>query len=364
MKKLVGILMIFSFIGCSTKNTCFYLKPIDINDGLNVSTLEEHKLDTAMFNKLNQDICNGKYGNLHSLLVIENSDLVIEQYYNEWEKRRLHVLASNTKSFNSLLIGVAIEKGYIKNVDQRMLDFFPDYENLKKDSLKNKITIKDLLTMTSGFQWDEQSLPLTDPNNMGRKMDLTDNWLKSALLLPMDTIPGTKYVYSGPNNIILGEIIKKSTGQNIAEFAEKYLFEPIGIKEYEWLSKNGIYDGGGGLKLKSRDIAKYGLLHLKKGKWIDTVIVSENWINEIFTPFIEIKSPFYSCYQWQLVKTEFGFNAWFIPGNGGQIINIIPDLDMVIVINADNRNVPLEKREPLECLVKDIAKLHPKMKNE
>ena len=150
--------MILSFIGCNTKNTCSYLKPIDINDGLNVSTLEAHRLDTAMFNKLNQDICNGKYGNLHSLLVIENSDLVIEQYYNEWEKWRLHVLASNTKSFNSLLIGVAIEKGYIKNVDQRMLDFFPEYENLKKDSLKNKITIKDLLTMTSGFQWKTENL--------------------------------------------------------------------------------------------------------------------------------------------------------------------------------------------------------------
>jgi CubicO group peptidase (beta-lactamase class C family) len=364
MKKLIGVLMILCFIGCNPKNDCSYQKPIDINDGLNVSTLEEHKLDTAMFNKLNQDICNSKYGNIHSLLVIENNDLVIEQYYNKWEKSRLHILASNTKSFNSLLIGVAIEKGHIKNVDQRMLDFFPEYENLKKDTLKNKITIKNLLTMTSGFKWDEQSLPLTDPNNMGRKMELTDDWLKSALLLPMDTIPGTKYVYSGPNNIILSEIIKKSTGQNIAEFAEKYLFEPIGIKEYERLSKKGVYDGGGGLKLKSRDIAKYGQLHLNKGKWIDKVIVSENWINEIFTPFIEIKSPFYSCYQWQMVKTEFGFNAWFIPGNGGQIINIIPDLDMVIVINADNRNVPLEKREPLEYLVKDIAKLHPKMKKE
>ena len=364
MKKLVGILMILSFIGCNTKNTCSYQKPIDINDGLNVSTLEEHKLDTAMFNKLNQDICNGKYGNIHSLLVIENNDLVIEQYYNNWEKGSLHVLASNTKSINSLLIGVAIEKGYIKNVDQRILDFFPEYENLKKDTLKNKITIKDLLTMTSGFQWDEQSLPLTDPNNMGRKMDLTDDWLKSALMLPMDTIPGTKYVYSGPNNIILSEIIKSSTGKNIAEFAEEYLFEPLGIKEYNWLSKNGIYDGGGGLSLKSRDIAKYGLLHLNKGKWNDKEIVSEKWIEEIFSPYIEIHHPVYGCYQWQMVKTEFGFNAWFIPGNGGQIINIIPELDMVIVINADNRNVPPEKREPLEYLVKDIAKLHAKMKNE
>jgi CubicO group peptidase (beta-lactamase class C family) len=363
MKKLIGVLIILSFIGCKTKNDCSYQKPIDINDGLNISTLEEHKLDTAIFNKLNQDICNGKYGNIHSLLVIENSDLVIEQYYNNWERDRLHILASNTKSFNSLLIGVAIEHGYIKNVDQRMLDFFPEYESLKKDTLKNKITIKNLLTMTSGFQWDEHSLPLTDPSNMGRQMDKTEDWLKSALMLPMDTIPGTKYVYSGPNNIILSEIIKKTTGQNIAEFAEKYLFEPIGIKEYNWLSKNGVYDGGGGLKLKSRDIAKYGLLHLNKGKWIDTEIVSENWINEIFTPFIEIKHPFYSCYQWQMVKTEFGFNAWFIPGNGGQIINMIPDLNMLIVINADNRQIPKDKREPLEYLIQNLIKISPRLKS-
>lgn len=362
MKKLIIILVVLSFIGCNTKNDCSYQKPIDINDGLNVSTLEEHELDTAIFSKLNQDICNGKYGNIHSLLVIENNDLVIEQYYNKWEKDRLHFLASNTKSFNSLLIGVAIEQGYIRSVDQRMLDFFPEYESHKNDTLKNKITIKDLLTMTSGFKWDEQSLPVNDPNNMGVQFDQTDDWLKSALMLPMDTVPGTKYVYSGPNNIIISEIIKKSTGQNIAEFAEKYLFEPIGIKEYYWGAKNGVYDSGGGLKLKSRDIAKYGILHLNKGKWKDKNIVTEKWIEEIFSPHIEIHHPVYGCYQWRMVKTEYGFNAWFIPGNGGQIINIIPELDMVIVINADNRKIPKDKREPLEHLIQDIIKIHPKLK--
>src|SRR5665647_1221322 len=324
MKKLIGVLIILIFIGCNTKDDCSYERPIDINDGLSVSTLEEHKLDTAIFNKLNQDICNGKYGNVHSLLVIDNSDLVIEQYYNKWEKDRLHILASNTKSFNSLLIGVAIEQGYIDNVDQRMLDFFPEYENLKKDTLKNKITIKDLLTMTSGFKWDEHSLPLTDPNNMGRQIDKTEDWLKSSLELSMDTVPGTKYVYSGPNNIILSEIIKRSTGKNIAEFAEEYLFEPLGIKEYNWISKNGI--------------------------------------EEIFSPFIEIHNPVYGCYQWRMVRTEHGFNTWFIPGNGGQIINIIPELDMVIVINADNREIPKDRREPLEFLIKNIIKISLKLK--
>jgi CubicO group peptidase (beta-lactamase class C family) len=243
-----------------------------------------------------------------------------------------------------------------------MLGFFPEYEKHKNDTLKTMITIKDLLTNTSGFKWDEQSLPIDDPNNLGVQMDKTDNWLKSSLELVMDTVPGTKYVYSGPNNIILSEIIKKSTGQNIAEYAEKYLFEPLGIKDYYWGDKNGVYDSGGGLKLKSRDIAKYGLLHLNKGKWDDKEIVSEKWIEEIFSPYIEINHPFYGCYQWRMIKTKFDINALFIPGNGGQIISIIPDLNMVIVINADNRNVPKNKREPFADLMDEIMKMHPKLK--
>jgi CubicO group peptidase (beta-lactamase class C family) len=293
-----------------------------------------------------------------------DNDLVIEQYYNDWKREQLHFLASNTKSFNSILIGIAIEQGKIRDVNQKMLSYFPDYEKNEKDSLKHKITIKNLLTMTSGFKWDEQSLPVDSPENMGVQMDKKDNWLKASLELPMDTVPGIKYVYCGPNDIILSEIIKKATGENIAEFAEKYLFKPLGIKKYEWADKNGIYDSGGGLKLKSRDIAKYGLLHLNRGKWKDTEIVSEKWMNETFAPYIEIKNPFYSCYQWQMVKTEFGFNAWFIPGNGGQIISIIPDLNMVVVINADNRNIPKNKREPIEYLMNELVKMHPKLKKK
>lgn len=355
----MAILITASCLGCSTKDNCTYQKPMDINDGLHVSTLEAHKLDTAIFDKINQDICSGKYGNIHSLLVIENDELVIEQYYNGWERDRLHFLASTTKSFNAILIGIAIDQGKIIDVNQKMLSFFPEYDTLEKDFRKHQITIKDLLTMTSGFKWDENSLPLNDPDNMGNQMEQTDDWLKSALSLLMDTLPGTKYVYCGPNAVILSEIIRKSTGQSIAEFAEAYLFQPLGIKEYDWFSKNGVFDSGGGLKLRSRDIAKYGLLHLNTGKWGDNVIVSKEWIEETFQPFIEINHPFYSCYQWQMAKTDLGFNVWFIPGNGGQIINIVPALNMVIVVNADNRNIPKEKRVPLENLMQNIIKICP-----
>ena len=328
MKQLIGVLIIFSFISCKQQTDCSYRIPIDKNDGLKVSTLEEHNMDRNIFEKVSKDICSGIYGNLHSVLVIHKNELVVEQYYNGWDENQMHFLASTTKSFSAIMTGIAIEQGKIKDENEKMLDFFPEYLSQSNDTLKEKITIKHL---------------------------------KASIELPMETMPGTKYVYSGPNNIIVGEIIKASTGQNIAEFTEANLFKPLGIIDYHWFSKNGIYDVGGGLKLKSRDIAKYGLLHLNKGKWNDKQIVSSEWMGEIFEPYIEIKHPLYSCCQWQMVKTEYGFNSWFIPGNGGQIINVVPDLDLVIVINADNRKVSKEKRSPLEFLIQDLTKIHPKL---
>lgn len=363
MKQLIGVLIIFSFISCKQQPECSYKIPVDKNDGLKVSILEEHNLDRNTFEKVNKDICNGVYGNLHSVLVIHENELVVEQYYNGWDENQIHFLASTTKSFSAIMIGIAIEQGKIKDKNEKMLDFFPDYLSQSNDTLKEKITIKHLLTNTSGFEWDEVSLPVDDPNNMGYKMDKVDNLFKASIDLPMETLPGTKYVYSGPNNLIIGEIIKASTGQNVAEFTGANLFKPLGIIDYQWFSKNEIYDVGGGLKLKSRDIAKYGLLHLNKGKWNDKQIVSSEWMDEIFEPYIEINHPLYSCYQWQMLKTEYGFNSWFIPGNGGQIINVVPDLDLVIVINADNRKIPKEKRKPLEFLIKDLTKIHPKLRN-
>ncbi len=349
-------------IACTPKSDSIYKAPINKNDGLTVSTLSQHQLDKNAFEKVNQDILNGIYGKIHSVLVIHKNDLVVEQYYNGWKSTDLHFMASTTKSMSAILTGIAIDQGKIEDTKQKMLDYFPDYAARETDSLKHQVTIKDLLTNTSGFKWDEQSLPVDDPDNMGAKMDKVDHLLLASLQLQMDTTPGTKYVYSGPNNIIMGEIIKQATGLNIADFAVQNLFEPLGINEYSWFSKNGIYDVGGGLQLKSRDIAKYGLLHLNSGKWHDQQIVSEEWIKEILTPYIEIKHPLYSCCQWQMVKTEYGFNSWFIPGNGGQIINVVPALDLVIIINADNRKIPLQKRKPLEFLIKDLSKIHPKLK--
>jgi len=356
LKIAMALLISLSFLTCNNNETCFYTLPTDIKDGLKVSNLKKLKLDTVGFKKLNQDICNGRYGKIHSLLALVEEKLVIEQYYNGWKEDDIHFLASNTKSFNSILMGIAIEKGFIKDVNQKMLSFFPEYAKNEKDSLKHNVTIEHLLTMTAGFKWDEQTLTIHNPENMGVVFDKTDDWLQSALTLEMDTVSGTKYVYSGPSNIIISEIIKKATGQNIADFAKKHLFNPLGIKEYKWDSKNGVYDSGGGLWLKSRDVAKFALLHFTNGKWGGREIVSGKWMEQTFNPHVEINLPRFGGYQWQIIKAK-DYHIWFIPGNGGQIISIIPALNLVVVLNADNREVSKDNRDSLENLMMDITKM-------
>ncbi|RKD94568.1 serine hydrolase domain-containing protein [Marinifilum flexuosum] len=362
MRILIVVLIIFGFTGCKEKMDYSYRIPEDKGDGLMVSTLEKHAFDTIRFEQVNADICKGKYGNVHSVLLLHKNELLVEQYYNDWDENEMHFLASTTKSFSAILTGIAIEQGRINSEHEKMLNFFPEYSVLAADSLKQRVSIKHLLTNTSGFKWDEHALAVDDPQNMGVQMDKKEDWLKESLELPMDTMPGTRYVYSGPNNIIVGEIIRRATGQNVDEFANENLFEALGIKEYDWFFKNGVCDISGGLKLKVRDIAKYGLLHLNQGKWQGKQVVSSEWMGKIFEPYIEIKHPLYSCYQWRMIETEYGFNSWFIPGNGGQIINVVPELDLVIVINADNRRIPKDECIPLEYLVKALTELHPECK--
>ena len=358
MRNLIIIISLLAIASCQSKKGNSLQSPIDLNDGISVSTVEKHEIDEERLNGLNKDIYNGMYGNIHSLLVMKDDELVVEQYYNEGERDEIHFLASVTKGFVAILIGIAMDQEYIDTLNRPMLDYFPEYKNAEKDNRKHKITIEHLLTMTSGFEWDELTLPFTDPSNDGVRMDKEPHLLNACLRLKMDTVPGAKYVYCGPNDIILGEIIKVATKQNIEEFAVKNLFEPLQINEYRWSSRNGVYHTGGGLWMKSRGMLKFGQLLLNDGKVGNISVVSKDWVDKTFTPYIEMKKPFYMGYQWRNVHTEEGLLAYFVSGNGGQIISIVPDLNMVFVVTADNRG----KRLSLQELAEWVLRIHPNYK--
>jgi len=199
------------------------------------------ELDKKLLAEIVNKVEAGDYGNIHSLLIIHNDRLVLEKYFQGWTRHMLHPCFSATKSVTSALIGIAIEQGYINGVDETILSYFPEYNDIHNlDKRKESITLKDVLTMTAGFAWDEMNTPyllawrIPNPKNDAIKLGLSWDLIKSVLDLPISTPPGTKLVYNSACTLLLSGILKNKTGQSAERFAGKNLFNPLGITHWKW----------------------------------------------------------------------------------------------------------------------------------
>jgi CubicO group peptidase (beta-lactamase class C family) len=270
---------------------------------------------------------------INSCLVYYKDSIVYEYYRNNKLKEKLHKVNSVTKSVISILMGIAIDKGLIKGVTQPISDFFPD---MKED--KQGITIEHLLTMTSGFDWPEFS------SWGGRPMPMINSkdWVKFILDRKMVEDPGENMYYNSGASHLLSAILQKATGQKVTEFAEKHLFHPLGIKEYDWYSDSkGIVIGGFGLSLKAEDMLKIGKLMLDKGKWKDRLILSESWVEASTSPrYLTYRGFGFYGYHWWVLKDENKCkekqNTFFAMGYGGQYIIIAPEYELITVFTSDN----------------------------
>ncbi len=306
----------------------------------------QDKIDTTRLSILNKQIKKGDFGDVSSLIIYKGDKLVFEEYYtnkkSKYKPMQVHGLQSATKSIASLLIGILLDKGYIKSIDERIIHFFPEY-NIN-DSLKSTITIKDLLLMASGISWNEGKTDLMDAkSNDIRLLNESNDYIKYYLAKPMDTIPGRVFQYSGGCSITLGEIIKRSSGLTVEQFANEFLFEPLEISKYKWtISKSGQHNTGGGLYLIPKDFAKIGLLVSRNGNWNGKQIISQNWINESLKPQIQTDwkngfgKHFQYGYQWWIIESPENYNTIAARGWGDQRLVLIPKLDMVVAINATN----------------------------
>jgi CubicO group peptidase (beta-lactamase class C family) len=371
MKPLLYITMlVFMQISCSQDFTDHYPynPPEFLNDGLETGTMKEAAIDTQMILKAVGRIQNGKYGEVHSMLIYKNDKLVFEEYYKghtyqwdapghygdyvTWNRDMQHCIQSDTKSFTSLCIGIAIEKGFIKNVNQSIFDYLPGYESYKIDG-KEKITIEHLLTMTSGLQWEEWKISLGSIENDQIAMWFyKDGPINYVLRKPLVAEPGTHFNYSGGDIQLLAEILHNATGMKLDEFSAKYIFEPMGITTYDWwlIFPSGEIQAAGGLKLTPRDMVKIGAMMLNKGIWHGTRIVSENWVAKCMTPYpgnknINIPGEDMGkvgyAYTWWTKNFTYNNNnisMYFAVGWGGQKIIALPGLDMVIVFTGANYN--------------------------
>jgi len=332
-----------------------YTVPEDIGDGWQVGDLAAEGFDTQRVVDMMDRILDETYPGIDSVAIVRNNRLLLYWYdrgreldqYDAWINnmtRERHVLHSTSKSFTSALIGIAIDQGHIESTQVKFLDLFDytDYDNW--DPRKADITLEDALTMRFGFQWDEWSRPYTDPQNDLVNLETNNfDWPKALLDLPLATDPGTAFAYNTAGTIAIGKALENAIGERLGQFANTYLFFPMQITDARWWSPNNLANGGSGLFLRTRDLAKFGQLYLDGGAWQGQQLISADWIADSVVRRVDFSNvPSFSegyGYQWWLDELPYGsqlLETWVTSGFGGQYIFVVPGLELVVAFTGHN----------------------------
>ena len=346
MKNIATLITITLFISgfCYGQDAYIYSKPKDLGDGWKTNDLKSQNVDTALIYKLFSQL-KDRENKIHSVLLVKSDKIIIEEYFNGQVADQKHDLRSATKSIKSILLGIAIDKGFIDSVNDPISKYLKrPIPNKNLDQRKEKITIKHLLTMSSGLDcndWNKKSQGQED------KVYKKKDWLQYTLNLPMVNEPGTVSNYCSMGVVLLAEIISQASGMTIDKFAEQYLFNPLDINNVFWghTSDKKIIPSGKRLYMTSRDMAKIGQLILNKGKWNEKQIVSQKWIEESTMPKTKITEVDYGYLWWNIpFKTnEKVFISKSALGNGGQYIMVLPEFEMVAVFTGGAYNSQEDK---------------------
>jgi CubicO group peptidase (beta-lactamase class C family) len=330
---LVGTVVLMALMGggaCSGGSNSESTSPAYWpTDGWRTSTPEEQGVDSESLLQMLDHISESNL-NIHSLLIIRHGYVVLDAYFYPFAPQTKHDLASVTKSFTSTLIGIAIEKGYIKGVEQPVLDLFPGQTIANVDENKKMLTVQDLLTMRSGFECINVPTELTL-----QQMMQSANWVQFTLDLPMAEKPGTRFNYCSSNVHLLSGIVSQTTGMNALDFARKCLFGPLGVNDVSWpVDSQGNTYGWGNLSLTPRDLAKLGYLYLRGGEWDDQQVLDSEYAKAAIASHgsvpVDMEGTDWSYgYLWWVKDT---FSA--ARGRGGQYLYLVPDKDIVIVVTA------------------------------
>lgn len=337
---LVIRLLIISiiFISCRKTDSTFEFEwPFSspANQGMDQKTLDSAYMEAE------------ELGFVDALLVIKNGYLIAEEYFNGYGVNKGHQIYSCTKSFMSALVGIAIEKGFIENVDNKVMDYFPEYAYSGMDPRFYDVTIEHLLTMRMGIDKEENNLiPVVQ----------TGDWIRETFMLPLLFDPGQKFSYNSLETHLLSAIITKVTGESALEFARENLTGPMGIEIIEWRTDpSGNNTGGYDIYMKPRDMAVLGYLYQNEGKINDRQIVSKEWVNKSLertwinngTAWGALKDYNYG-YLWWLGKIN-GCELFMALGMGGQYIMNFPELDMIVVATA-NKDITWDNDQELPIL--------------
>ena len=370
VKIIIFIFLSLAFYSCTEDSSIVvqpkeysYTVPVQKEDGWETASLTEVGMDVNKIVEMVNYIQNTPKRQIHNILIIKNKKLVFEEYFSSntysisppaidsniisYNMNMLHYWASVSKSVTSVLFGIAIDKGFISSdVNEKIITYLPNYSSILTGEKEN-ITVKNLLTMTSGLDWDENTYPYGDSRNDVTRLFSFSDPIGFVLNKNLYASPGTVFHYNSGVTNVLAEIIKQKSKLNLLQFAEKYLFQPLGIKQYEWQKLRGeYYFASGGLSLRPRDMAKIGFLFLNDGKWNGNQILSQQWMDASKQSYINPQVGFASGYgyQWWTDSAVIGediINYFFAAGFGEQYMFVIPSLDLIIIFNCGYFGVPV-----------------------
>jgi len=297
-----------------------------------VSSPRDQGLDPEIFERACKEV--EKMPFLHSLLVVRHGYLIAERYFYFHHENDAADIGSVAKSIMSALVGIALRENNLVSVEQKMIDSFPEYMYTDMDPDKFDITLKHLLTMSSGY-------PSVDTDELWDQFLQSDDWLAYGIYLPLVYPVGERWQFSTTSPHLLSGIITKASGMSTREFAEKHLFDPLKISPTNWRQDpKGYYTGGFGMYFTPRDIARFGYLYLQGGMVDGQQIVPLAWIEESLQPYIATARTYPTFeeegfgFLWHVGRMS-EYNVTFAVGEGGQLILNIPELDMLLVTTAD-----------------------------
>ena len=289
------------------------------------ATPESQGISSDLFTALLRELDASKDTEMHHFMALRHGKVICECNFAPYPKGMWHITHSMCKSITGMAIGMLIEEEKLK-LDENIYDIFPDHINAFSKIFRPVITVENLLTMTSGITFNESGIVSGN------------DWLGSFLNASVNGKPGTEFQYNSLNTYVLSAIVTKRTGETLTEYLTPRLFGPLGITKYYWETcPKGITKGGWGLFLCAEDMAKLGQLYLQRGKWNGQQLVSEYWIEISTARHLKTQNDTYG-YGYQLWMEQrpgsFEYNGML-----GQNVIIYPDMDMVLVTNAGNKEM-------------------------
>ncbi|HEX2946496.1 MAG TPA: serine hydrolase [Clostridia bacterium] len=306
------------------------------------STLQKQGFDTSIINNMLAKV--KKEGQINSLLIVRNGYKVLEYYKPGCSKKTAFNWYSCTKSITSAIVGIAIDKGYINSVDDKVAKYITEFKKADEDKLKQAMSVRHLLNMTSGIDWPES----TEWNHFFAPMINSENWIRFIVGRQMAEKPGDVFNYNSGASHLLSYIVQESTGESTFDFAKENLFGKIGMKSVEWpTDPQGVNNGGAWLEMTAEDAARFAYLYLNKGKWAGKQLISSKWIEESTEYQSEGSKEDNGVggnygYQWW-INSYHGHKTYFAWGAREQYIFVVPDLNLIAVFTSwytDNSTRP------------------------